>query len=1378
MGSKCVYKINLISIPWKLQELLTFFCVGFQFFNSGCNSNTSAVDSLVDGASAHVASDKGDNSIVFQLSDRDFGFVVLDSISAEKHINLSNSSEVTLYLSSISPDNEQFMSVSSTCPISPQRFDPGASCSIAIVLKPTSVGNQSTSITVPFGASIAERKSKASVVLTGVGVSPIIFDGIENIDEVTTTSVQLNWNATSDVANFLIYSVDGGGNLLPLTTAAGNAGGATLSGLTPSARYRFRVNAYDNYGGVDKNTKVVEVTTDDLGTFDATELSGGTEGGILNSDLNCHDSDFNLSTLSILTQTDSVSGAFGGAGCSIENGYQLQCAIPYKTGHQPWTAQIEVQCLLNGSTLRQTISLEIADSNRSPRLATISNSLASYPSSSAVLAGISTVSLDFNGVTASPAFLSLGDLDEDGDPLTYTCKYQTGDTLGSVQGIFTDDCSGVLSESFSFSSSAGIFSWKPRYVDGSKYFSFQMSATETGTATPLSVSTSFIVKVNFAGQPILTFSPSNLDFGTVTSGASSQLTTTVTNTSQSAAAISGAMSGISSPFSLVTHNCSGTLLPTQTCQITLQYAPNLSESQSGAGVINYGSQSAQTDITSLLPLVGYTNPAAPSNFKAVSDAGGTSFTLSWTDLSNNESGIEIQRCDGAVCASTFTAASTLTIGTASTTTVGWASLTEGNVYRFRVRAVRGSSASAWVSDVAQVLFGGITNVTGIVSDTVTLNWNSVPNAGSFVVTNLVSGTPSVISNVSGAVSSVVLSGLTAQTFYKFRVNVVRGDGIGDSNVDDRNTTTSQATAIHLGWTHVQALGARVASIQVPAGDTTFINLNSSAKVTLKWNAMTVGGGSNQYYAIYRSTSPGGQDFSVPPLGTTADGTILTYTDTTVAGKTTYYYIVRPVVGGASVATLAADSEIKVMVPPDNMALIHRWMANQDICGLMGRTADRTNNYRCSYTGPTSVNDGGTYYYDFGKHLFVDRYEAGCNYTYSASGDKCGSANGCIGRVLSTQNSTFNISNDPPTAALASANTGDVYYDRYAARCWIKSAGSWKAADNTTLSDTEQALMYSNAPGLPPMPRVFSTSAAQLCTSTNIAPFGTKRLPSRREAVVYAAWDGSLSDAQITALEYQTGTTLNATGRCHTSFTAGHGLTFENADFPSDATNINKMDALSGTGTNTLPPGSTGTATMNYNDAGWKAVRTGSYATRNCVSRYGVQDAVGNMPDQTADSFIKSAANTDGDITFTTSYKNGADRVLNDLLNLRTNGSSLTNQINSSNNGVNNLNLASAVRFLPAIGFPVGTTDPAGLDSIPIDSTGNVGTINPALFHGDNIGYWTWFWGTGAAGDLQSGGGYYGYGGTGAGRWSASITTTGADPISSAMRGFRCVLDAE
>ncbi|MBF0360081.1 MAG: hypothetical protein HQK49_03680 [Oligoflexia bacterium] len=94
----------------------------------------------------------------------------------------------------------------------------------------------------------------------------------------------------------------------------------------------------------------------------------------------------------------------------------------------------------------------------------------------------------------------------------------------------------------------------------------------------------------------------------------------------------------------------------------------------------------------------------------------------------------------------------------------------------------------------------------------------------------------------------------------------------------------------------------------------------------------------------------------------------------------YWYKVEAVIDNKAISfyTPSSDAVIKVILPPKNMALVHRWIANKEMCTLMGKEADidRSNHYRCPYNG-IGNND---LYYDIGGHLIVDRFTLGCNFT--------------------------------------------------------------------------------------------------------------------------------------------------------------------------------------------------------------------------------------------------------------------------------------------------------------------------------------------------------------------------------------------------------------
>jgi hypothetical protein len=143
---------------------------------------------------------------------------------------------------------------------------------------------------------------------------------------------------------------------------------------------------------------------------------------------------------------------------------------------------------------------------------------------------------------------------------------------------------------------------------------------------------------------------------------------------------------------------------------------------------------------------------------------------------------------------------------------------------------------------------------------------------------------------------------------------------------------------------------------------------TAASVTLGWNPMLSPSSQTiDSYNVYRSTASGAENYS-SPLATGVSATTNSFTDNSVSPLSTYFYVVRPVIGGKEYATTDPDTEIKMMIPPVNMSLVHRWIANWEMCSnLMGRSFDRNNNYRCEYVGPGNNNG----YYDIGQNSFWD-----------------------------------------------------------------------------------------------------------------------------------------------------------------------------------------------------------------------------------------------------------------------------------------------------------------------------------------------------------------------------------------------------------------------
>jgi hypothetical protein len=539
---------------------------------------------------------------------------------------------------------------------------------------------------------------------------------------------------------------------------------------------------------------------------------------------------------------------------------------------------------------------------------------------------------------------------------------------------------------------------------------------------------------------------------------------------------------------------------------------------------------------------------------------------------------------------------------------------------------------------------------------------------------------------------------------------------GNSACSTSSLAYDLITVTHQGWLDIKALGPT--TVHADSGLTP-----SVAAVTLTWNAPTLSSGTIASYNVYRSTSSGGQDYA-SPLATGITAAARSYTDSSVVAGTTYYYTVTPVVSSSPVRNVAStDAEIKIIVPAANMVLIHRWAANQEMCGLMGKAIDRNNHYRCAYTGP-----GGTgTYYDILKSFMVDAYELGCNYTPAPA---CGDAtNGCLGTAA-------------PAAGTGSVN--DVFYNRSTGACYVKTAAAtWTAADTAGLSAAFLALLVSNKRGLPPVVSISQDRAYESCQALTATGFtGNKKLLTHQQQVIAGAWDRSLSDAAIATIE--NGTSLDATGYCNAN--AGSGLTFDNLTKPV------QLDTLPYTNASTN-----------------KNVRTGSLATQNCVSRYGVQDLAGNVGELASDQLATCSAATHTCIGQSSSL----DTTNTDWNGFNFNGSIGPGGGATSVDGWSLDSMTySATQFLVPLGLPMVSSAPSIFNFLAIGT--GAGQFDPAKFHTDRFSV-----GTddpnGTPARAARGGGHWGNG-SGVGRFALFVSDGPAIPYTQV--GARCALVAE
>lgn len=314
-----------------------------------------------------------------------------------------------------------------------------------------------------------------------------------------------------------------------------------------------------------------------------------------------------------------------------------------------------------------------------------------------------------------------------------------------------------------------------------------------------------------------------------------------------------------------------------------------------------------------------------------------------------------------------------------------------------------------------------------------------------------------------------------------------------------------AEAHHKGWSEVVATGALLA-----------VDGQEAAPKTLRfaWKPMETNAGTPDGYRIYRSQAAG--ELGAVVAANVSAGT-RSHTDSTAVPGETYYYTVAAMKGDLVLRAPESFAQIRIMAPPANKALVHRWMANRETCASAGRTSDPALHESCAYDGPGS--EGGRM--DLGHSLLVDIVEAGCAYTPPPG---CGDAvNGCRGATV-------------PNNGVG--NVGDVFFvDGANAPCHIKGAdGVWKSSAHTsstdptirTLTDAEAARMATSRAGAPLLRGYFTPSDVQAACAgqTSGVSGAASRLLSRREALAASAWSEGLTRAEVDDLE-----TGVATGGC-------------------------------------------------------------------------------------------------------------------------------------------------------------------------------------------------------------------------------------------------------
>lgn len=454
----------------------------------------------------------------------------------------------------------------------------------------------------------------------------------------------------------------------------------------------------------------------------------------------------------------------------------------------------------------------------------------------------------------------------------------------------------------------------------------------------------------------------------------------------------------------------------------------------------------------------------------------------------------------------------------------------------------------------------------------------------------------------------------------FNVTVSQTDSAANqvSSVRSLRFISSAPTINFEGWEDVYAVGKKTYHDGNP---------DEPGVVRFAWKSWPASNTCQpEFVKVFRAPFGGGvlaSGTEISPVGGIPTE-VRSFTDTTLVdsdfGKA-WYYALKVMIAGVEydVSTPVPINEIRVIAPPENMALVHRWITNQEVCGLMNKTSDPLNHYRCLFAGQGKIVDVQDYH-DMEHDLLVDRFEMGCNVSSTCG---AGGSTRCVSQNFS------NLEN-PATSTGVQAAVGSVYYANSGSvnggLCSLKvGAGNTDWVAINSAPGANLLAMTSYEAHLPPLVYVNRTRANQVCSAheisldqveeyndsvaTNIFPI-EKRLLRMKEWKAAAAWklDVDFPDVytdvhdwidRLEKASFMAGDPDGPVGKCNSSS--------RHSNLSAGA-----RDFLGGYNIHIL------------------AFETGSkLATSNCKSRYGIQDMVGNVGEWGSDEFFCSGSNCTG-----------------------------------------------------------------------------------------------------------------------------------------------------
>ncbi len=315
-----------------MKLLLTSLAVGLLLATASCSTSNHAESFFTGGDSFGAI---GNSAIQISPVTFNYGAVRLYTSSPAQTFTVTNSSEKSVYLSSIgSPSNSQFSISDVDCVLSASvPIRSGRSCTFKVTFIPTTSGQIDYGVTVNYNGGPATSNYSAAAALTGIGATDVVFPGVSSVDLIRSRSVRLNWTDVSNENGYALFVVNGG-SLQFMGTVARDATSGMVTGLTANTLYTFRVRAFDYFGVLEGNTTDITATTlpDPILTpvADRTFFSGNPMDATttLNVDINntVTASDLNLAYSCVYDTTPDGSVGTGTA-CASLAGFTLNAGF-------------------------------------------------------------------------------------------------------------------------------------------------------------------------------------------------------------------------------------------------------------------------------------------------------------------------------------------------------------------------------------------------------------------------------------------------------------------------------------------------------------------------------------------------------------------------------------------------------------------------------------------------------------------------------------------------------------------------------------------------------------------------------------------------------------------------------------------------------------------------------------------------------------------------------------------------------------------------------------------------------------------------------------------------------------------------------------------